>query len=154
MLGTGTLIGKSNSDRLAWLGACYHVVQSHRLLCESPRIPLSPPPQLWGYKWQPIHPGFLYGFWGFELRALCYVERTLPTKPSPQPLDISLSLIKNVYHSYFIEKECGAQRQQTTFPKSHRDSYGIPWVTGGCPTFTLRLCCCMTGGVRLNFMQL
>lgn len=109
MLETGTLTGKSSSDRLAWLGACYHVARSHGLSCESPRIHLSPPPQLWGYTWQLVHPGFLYGFWGFELRALYYIERTLQIKPFPQPLRVSFSLIKNVYHSHFIEKERGTE---------------------------------------------
>lgn len=109
VLETGTLTGKSSSDRLAWLGACYHVARSHGLSCESPRIHLSPPPQLWGYTWQLVHPGFLYGFWGLELRALYYIERTLQIKPFPQPLRVSFSLIKNVYHSHFIEKECGTE---------------------------------------------
>lgn len=47
---------------------------------------------------------FLWVLW-LELRASCLYRRTLPTEPSLQPLNESFSLMKNVYHSHFIEKE-------------------------------------------------
>lgn len=96
-------------------------MSSPGLSCEAPSIHLSLPPQLLGYKCQPTPKRFIWAL-GIELRASCNIERTWPTKPSPQPLDVSFPLIKNIHRSHFMEKECVTQRQQTTFPKSHRNS--------------------------------